>query len=1064
MKHLRLVILLALAVFAAQALAAPTLPQLPNMPKLSAYAKASSYATATADRPAPAIQKQSKRDTHKRPIHADKRQRPAQPQRPVLSAKAASAITVPAVKGVVAPEFKINTDSMPSDLYRDYPAAAMQEDGTIISVWTDSRNGSQNVFFQRFTQLGMPIGGSVAVDPRPIDSYEYSPSIAVGLNGTFAITWSDYRGTSYYNIYCRLFDASGNPLDTAFRVDDYYDAGHEYSSITATDSGFAVVWYDYRNGDSDIYLQLLDTLGGLKGANVMVNGITTDYQYYPNAARIGQGFVVTWWDQRSGGQEIYARRYNANGDAIGTEFVVNDNSGYSRYEPKACGTDSGFTITWYDYGNGFNYQIYVQRYDTAGAAVGANYRVTDGTTDSYSPTIAHRNGQTVVSWYDYRNGTNYDVFAQWFKPNGDTLGGQVLLSDDITVYFQYSPKAVAGDSGWAFIWMDERNSGVRLAYGQNYDTTLAVIGVNYMACDSVYGMQDQYDPSVAAGKNGNFLTVWYDYRFDDGSGNICDIFGRLYDQDGNALTQDFLISDTAYSPDYRYAYEPKVAGLADGSYMVAWYDYRSDNDYDIYGQRVSAAGSLVDANYLISIDNPDAEDYELYITAADSGYGVFWYGYKYSNSDIFGRLYRTNGDSIGTTIALTDTTIYNDAYYPSLDANDSGLVVVWEDYRDDNYYHIYGQRVLWDGSLYGGNFLIGDSLDVHQWEPSVAGTNQGFMVTWYDSRDGNDAVYGQYLDVLGQKVGANFAISTDPSLYHYEPSVAVSPDGNRYAVFWYTYIGSHDVLLSQRYQNGLAQGGNETVVDTTTWNWMYVWGAQNIAATEDRLFFTWYGQNGYTGSDVFGKVTDWYAIALPPVVWVDSLPDDIDSAYGPYTVNAVITDDGGVDQAVLYYQIKGGSWDTLSMTAGTSDSFSAVIPEQFLSLYDTVNISYYVWALDDAKNFISSPARTFLLTNSPTGVAGGPDGAVPSVYALGNAYPNPSRGQTAFKYQLPRASQVSLKIYNIVGQEVKRFDLGAKPAGYHQVSWNDRNVSAGVYFYRLQAGDFSSTKKLMIVR
>jgi len=72
--------------------------------------------------------------------------------------------------------------------------------------------------------------------------------------------------------------------------------------------------------------------------------------------------------------------------------------------------------------------------------------------------------------------------------------------------------------------------------------------------------------------------------------------------------------------------------------------------------------------------------------------------------------------------------------------------------------------------------------------------------------------------------------------------------------------------------------------------------------------------------------------------------------------------------------------------------------------------------------------------------------------------------QDETQYQLPKASEVSPRVYNIVGQEVKRFDLGSKPAGYHQISWNDRKISAGVYFYRLQAGDFSSTKKLMIVR
>ncbi|MDO9391820.1 MAG: T9SS type A sorting domain-containing protein, partial [bacterium] len=77
---------------------------------------------------------------------------------------------------------------------------------------------------------------------------------------------------------------------------------------------------------------------------------------------------------------------------------------------------------------------------------------------------------------------------------------------------------------------------------------------------------------------------------------------------------------------------------------------------------------------------------------------------------------------------------------------------------------------------------------------------------------------------------------------------------------------------------------------------------------------------------------------------------------------------------------------------------------------------------------------------------------------------NPSKGQTTFKYQLPKATNVCLTVYNVAGQTVKRFDMGTKPAGYHTINWNANQMAAGVYLYRLQAGDFSSTKKLMIVR
>ncbi|MDP2807689.1 MAG: T9SS type A sorting domain-containing protein, partial [bacterium] len=101
----------------------------------------------------------------------------------------------------------------------------------------------------------------------------------------------------------------------------------------------------------------------------------------------------------------------------------------------------------------------------------------------------------------------------------------------------------------------------------------------------------------------------------------------------------------------------------------------------------------------------------------------------------------------------------------------------------------------------------------------------------------------------------------------------------------------------------------------------------------------------------------------------------------------------------------------------------------------------------------------------PTGVEGQPQADLkPEAFVLGNSYPNPAKGQITFSYQLPKAGRASLEIYNMLGQTVQRFDLGYRPAGTHSLSWNSSQAVQGVYFYRLQAGDYSSTKKLVVVK
>jgi M6 family metalloprotease-like protein len=104
------------------------------------------------------------------------------------------------------------------------------------------------------------------------------------------------------------------------------------------------------------------------------------------------------------------------------------------------------------------------------------------------------------------------------------------------------------------------------------------------------------------------------------------------------------------------------------------------------------------------------------------------------------------------------------------------------------------------------------------------------------------------------------------------------------------------------------------------------------------------------------------------------------------------------------------------------------------------------------------------MTVEATGIAGKPHTDNPAVFALNNAWPNPAKGQVNFKYQLPRTAKVDLKVYNVLGQMVKQFDLGMQNPGYYSVKWDDKTAAEGVYFIRLQAGNYQSTRKFVMVK
>jgi dipeptidyl aminopeptidase/acylaminoacyl peptidase len=89
---------------------------------------------------------------------------------------------------------------------------------------------------------------------------------------------------------------------------------------------------------------------------------------------------------------------------------------------------------------------------------------------------------------------------------------------------------------------------------------------------------------------------------------------------------------------------------------------------------------------------------------------------------------------------------------------------------------------------------------------------------------------------------------------------------------------------------------------------------------------------------------------------------------------------------------------------------------------------------------------------------------LPTQYKLEQNYPNPFNPSTIIKFQVPSSNLVSLKVYDILGREVATLVNEVKQPGSYEVTWNATAYASGVYFYRLKAGDFAQTKKLLLLR
>jgi hypothetical protein len=89
---------------------------------------------------------------------------------------------------------------------------------------------------------------------------------------------------------------------------------------------------------------------------------------------------------------------------------------------------------------------------------------------------------------------------------------------------------------------------------------------------------------------------------------------------------------------------------------------------------------------------------------------------------------------------------------------------------------------------------------------------------------------------------------------------------------------------------------------------------------------------------------------------------------------------------------------------------------------------------------------------------------IPLDFALNQNYPNPFNPTTRIQYQLSGNSQVTLKVYNILGSEVATLVNEEKQAGSYEVSFDASDLSSGIYFYSLRAGSFIETKKMLLLK
>ena len=211
-------------------------------------------------------------------------------------------------------------------------------DGGWLATWSGAGPDDENgVFQQRFDSTGAPIGAQMRVNPATGGEQTYG-SVAALADGGWIVVWQGTGIGDNYGINLRRYDANGDAAPDV-RVNATTGGNQNEPAITAmADGGWLVTWQSDATGTRAIHQQRYNDAFVAIGAQTQVN--TTSYADRRSSSvteLADGGWVITWHGQGLAGDDVFQRRYDASGVAMGDEARVNTTTTGNQVHPRVAG-------------------------------------------------------------------------------------------------------------------------------------------------------------------------------------------------------------------------------------------------------------------------------------------------------------------------------------------------------------------------------------------------------------------------------------------------------------------------------------------------------------------------------------------------------------------------------------------------------------------------------------------------------------------------------------------------------------------------------------------------------
>ena len=439
---------------------------------------------------------------------------------------------------------------------------------------------------------------------------------------------------------------------------------------------------------------------------------------------------------------------------------------------------------------------------------------------------------------------------------------------------------------------------------------------------------------------------------------------------------------------------------ANGNYVHVVWSDYRHADVEIFYKRSTDAGVSWGADTRLTT----TPDIPMNPSIAVSGSFVYvvWVDSRDGNAELYYKRSADQGESWEADVRLTENE--GASMYPSISVNGQNIHVVWEDYRDTHlfgYPEIYYKRST-DGSTSWGSDTRLTIDPAESYYPSVSASENFVHVSFHDNRNGKD------MDLFYKRsTDGGTSWQADVRLIN-NPSISVS----------------HSITSSGSMVHIVGQDDASGIYDIH-----YLRSADNGISWETDTFLT-----ANTGSSEFPSI--FVSGSAVHVVWQQIITGNWEIFYKRST-------NGGVN------------WEQdINITNNSSSSHYAFIAASGMN-------THAVWIDNRDGNYEVYYKRN--PTGNVIGISGNGTNA-PDKFILEQNYPNPFNPTTVINYFVPKSSFVTIKIYDLLGREVKTLVSSHHNTGNYTETFDGSALASGIYYYVMIADDYIATRKMIIVK